>query len=763
MTHFKSPVHPCGSVIRLNRVMHAMRRDEAHWPNLVSEIQKAVGFLTHGGASEASQASAATQNMERMGLLRQRVPLRLEWSGLSFHIGDAAVLEGLDAHVEHGELVALMGESGSGKSTLLNVLGGRASYGKLSGTLELNGHRYAPHRLKHIVGFVLQSYVLFDELTVFENLDLAASLRSPKGETVEHRQRRVTGLLSLLGLYEVRDFVLDRSIGMGRLSGGQMRRVGIGVELAADASILLLDEPTSALDAVNTRLVVGLLRALANSGMMVIASIHQPRLSAFEMFDQLLLLRKGQLAYGGAAGKDAVNYFATLGYTLPDRHNPADFFIEVCFGFVDSQARPPTQLHELGGRWHDAYARLCAEENARDAARFSNATASYEEFERLWTADKRLGMLDTASAADVYQATFERCFKACGGQDAVVTWSELLHTTRTMPLPRSSLPSALHQFRVCLKRVMLKRVRRRRRFAAQTLIMVGLSAIAGGITGPAVVSDASMLVATVALFGTYVATQSIETCCQGAEDELFEHEVTMQARPRTLALRSHLADSGPPCEPISLVWAVCRRRAADGRDSRPDDRRRCDMGAAPAALRAALCWARQPGRWHPQRPYSHLLHAHVGDAAHRIRRHAAQSGQRHRGRLLALAHPHDLPVDAAGAQPHQPRQQEPARPLARAVGHRVARAVVHGACPSRRGTRGPRGFPAPDGGAPDGGCSRRRRLPSQEAALRAGPDAQPDAGRRELPQVPRPRGLPAAPRLLCERDPMERGECQPRR
>ena len=162
-----------------------------------------------------------------------------------------------------------------------------------------------------------------------ENLNLAASLRAPRGETRAARHRRVHGLLCLLGLSEVKDYVLDKRLGRGRLSGGQVRRVCIGVELAADASILLLDEPTSALDAVNTRLVVGLLRALANAGLLVVASIHQPRLSAYEMFDQLLLLRKGQLVYGGDARQPAVDYFARLGFALPARANPADFFIEV--------------------------------------------------------------------------------------------------------------------------------------------------------------------------------------------------------------------------------------------------------------------------------------------------------------------------------------------------------------------------------------------------------------------------------------------------
>ena len=84
----------------------------------------------------------------------------------------------------------------------------------------------------------------------------------------------------------MKDFLIDHRLGSGRLSGGQMRRVSIGTELAARASILLCDEPTSALDAVNTRLVVATLRALANSGRL-------------ELDRSTLFLRPHLSAYGG--------------------------------------------------------------------------------------------------------------------------------------------------------------------------------------------------------------------------------------------------------------------------------------------------------------------------------------------------------------------------------------------------------------------------------------------------------------------------------
>ena len=169
-------------------------------------------------------ASAAAHDLHASGQLpKQLVPIHLDWEDLSFSIGASAVLRDLSGHLAHGELVALMGESGSGKSTLLNVLGGRASYGQTSGRLELNSRAFRPQELRHCIGYVPQSYILFEELTVFESLELAARLRAPSGETAAHRRRRIFGLLGLLGLHEVRHFVLDRHLSEGRLSGGQVR------------------------------------------------------------------------------------------------------------------------------------------------------------------------------------------------------------------------------------------------------------------------------------------------------------------------------------------------------------------------------------------------------------------------------------------------------------------------------------------------------------------------------------------------------------
>ena len=301
--------------------------------------------------------------------------VRLSLTGLNFRIGSAHVLKGLYAQMHEGQLVGLLGESGSGKSTLLNILSGRAEYGVTSSMeegvepLKLNSRRFEPRKMKTLVGFVPQAHIVYKELTVYENLLYASQMRAERRMSNTMRDRLIEMALELLGLQECTHFVCDPSIGE-RLSGGQMRRIGIAIELVCDPPILLLDEPTSALDAVNTRLVVAALKGLTRRGILVVASLHQPRESVFNMLEKLMLLRKGEFAFAGKA-EDASSYFEELGYsnTIPNSFparplmNPGDFYIEVCFGLIprfdalerDGEIVQETeeQLSRIAAKWRN--------------------------------------------------------------------------------------------------------------------------------------------------------------------------------------------------------------------------------------------------------------------------------------------------------------------------------------------------------------------------------------------------------------------------
>lgn len=112
------------------------------------------------------------------------------------------------------------------------------------------------------------------------------------------------------------------------MSGGERKRVNIACELVTDPSLIFLDEPTSGLDSFNAQNVMSTLLNLAKNDRTVVATIHQPRSSIYQMFDKLMLLSEGQTMYFGQAS-EAVTYFGSLGYSCPSVFNPADYFVDL--------------------------------------------------------------------------------------------------------------------------------------------------------------------------------------------------------------------------------------------------------------------------------------------------------------------------------------------------------------------------------------------------------------------------------------------------
>lgn len=223
-----------------------------------------------------------------------------------------------------------MGPSGSGKTTLLGVLSGRASYGRVSGKLTVGGRPADDLRfLQNVTGFVPQDDVLHGELTVAENLRFQASLRLPAGRTREEVDACVTAVAKDLNLSSL----LNARVGTPErrgVSGGQRKRVSIGMELVAQPLLLFADEPTSGLDSTTSHEVVRCLNgAAARLNSTVVAVIHQPRYETLRLFDDLVLLAYGGcLVYAGPT-EDAVEHFKTrLHVTFSNNTNPADILLD---------------------------------------------------------------------------------------------------------------------------------------------------------------------------------------------------------------------------------------------------------------------------------------------------------------------------------------------------------------------------------------------------------------------------------------------------
>jgi ABC-type multidrug transport system ATPase subunit len=209
---------------------------------------------------------------------------------------------------EHGgKLIGIMGSSGSGKSTLLNVLNGNER--PSSGRVLINGidiHE-APLKVHGVIGYIPQDDLLIEDLTVFENLYYAARLcfgHYSHDQTV----KIVEQTLLSLGLTEIRNLKVGSPLEK-TISGGQRKRLNIGLELLREPAVLFVDEPTSGLSSRDSENIMDLLKELSLRGKMVFVVIHQPSSDIFKMFDTLIITDVGgfQIYYGNPV--EAVIYF----------------------------------------------------------------------------------------------------------------------------------------------------------------------------------------------------------------------------------------------------------------------------------------------------------------------------------------------------------------------------------------------------------------------------------------------------------------------
>jgi ABC-type multidrug transport system ATPase subunit len=204
-----------------------------------------------------------------------------------------------------------MGPSGSGKTTFLDVLAGRKSSGSLAGTIRYGGLPPSRSLLRRATGYVEQFDTLVDCLSCQEMLLYTAQLKRPRSESIAAKQAAVSQLLDKLGLAGCESTPIGNTLKRG-ISGGQAKRLNIGIALITDPRVLFLDEPTSGLDSFTANEVMQVIAALAADGTTIASTIHSPSSYCFGFFDRLLLLLGGQLVYLGGAGDEAIAYFTAM-------------------------------------------------------------------------------------------------------------------------------------------------------------------------------------------------------------------------------------------------------------------------------------------------------------------------------------------------------------------------------------------------------------------------------------------------------------------
>lgn len=237
------------------------------------------------------------------------------------------ILHGVSGIAKPGELFAIMGPSGAGKTTLLDILSRRIHLSEEDDAKVLLNGRRRDSAFSMDSGYVRQEDVLLGTCTVRETLQFSADLRLPTSVSKEEKHRRVDELLADLDLTSIQHNRIGNEHIKG-ISGGEMKRVAVGIEVISKPKLIFLDEPTTGLDATMALNVLRGLKKLTQQGHTVICTIHQPRFEIFSMFDKLLLLARGHAVYNGSA-KEAVNHFDKLGYTCNSLENPPDFFLDL--------------------------------------------------------------------------------------------------------------------------------------------------------------------------------------------------------------------------------------------------------------------------------------------------------------------------------------------------------------------------------------------------------------------------------------------------
>ncbi|KAK0406636.1 hypothetical protein QR680_018701 [Steinernema hermaphroditum] len=266
---------------------------------------------------------------ESINSRRETNPVSLSWHNISVTTkkGNRLLLNDVNGVCEGGQLMALMGASGAGKTTLLNTLLARNLSGlSVNGRVLVNGFEMGKH-ITAVSGYAQQEDLFMSTLSVREHLMIQARLRISGNLTAEQRAKRVTFVLKELGLTKCRNTKIGMAGVKKGISGGESKRLTFAAELLTNPPILFCDEPTTGLDSFMAESIVAVLKKLAKSGKTIICTIHQPSSQLYNLFDRVLYLAAGRVAFLGRP-EEAIPLMESCGHSCPRNYNPADMIIE---------------------------------------------------------------------------------------------------------------------------------------------------------------------------------------------------------------------------------------------------------------------------------------------------------------------------------------------------------------------------------------------------------------------------------------------------
>ncbi|CAM0908439.1 unnamed protein product [Alopecurus aequalis] len=289
---------------------------------------------------------------------RPRIEIAFKDLTLTLKGSKKKLLRSVTGKLMPGRVAAVMGPSGAGKTTFLSAIAGKATGCGTTGMILINDKIEPIRAYKKIIGFVPQDDIVHGNLTVQENLWFNARCRLSAEMSQAEKVLVVERVIESLGLQPVRDSLVG-TVEQRGISGGQRKRVNVGLEMVMEPSVLILDEPTSGLDSASSLLLLRALRREALEGVNISMVVHQPSYTLYNMFDDLILLAKGGMIVYHGPVKKVEEYFQGLGIVVPDRVNPPDYYIDILEGIVkpNTDAATTVNIKDLPLRWmlHNGY------------------------------------------------------------------------------------------------------------------------------------------------------------------------------------------------------------------------------------------------------------------------------------------------------------------------------------------------------------------------------------------------------------------------
>lgn len=215
----------------------------------------------------------------------------IEIKGLTKEYKELVAIDNLSFEVKEGEILGLLGPNGSGKSTTINCILALLNYSK--GSIKIFGEEMKPnsYNIKSKIGVVFQDVAVFEELTVYENIDYFCGLYIKDKKT---RKQYVEEAIQLVGIEEFKKFHPKQ------LSGGLLRRLNIACGIAHKPKLIFLDEPTVAVDPQSRNNILDGIKKLRDNGATIVYTTHY--MEEVEILcDRIIILDKGKVIAEGTS------------------------------------------------------------------------------------------------------------------------------------------------------------------------------------------------------------------------------------------------------------------------------------------------------------------------------------------------------------------------------------------------------------------------------------------------------------------------------